>query len=847
MLSVPSEVQEQLKQDGVHKEVVIHFPNGEYPDITNDDLISESLKFEESVCSQAQFRYGLAEASCLQFEFVNTQVQTPALNTLFPVAYREPTRELTNTIRVTRTDGELNAGLDLVIQEQVGGGAMSLPLVVGHDPGATSVTLTLAQARTLLNTNNRINVTFNYLMGAPYTDGLVKVEEYVNDEWVTISEPVAKYGNIKGMQIEAGVSYDLSTPYVKRVQIPPLDNVPSRDIDNNNLPVINIEKATAAGVVGLVMKMDSTDGTFTASTPWSFDVPSGTTAGTLDIGTGYESYYERVQTTLIRQFYESGKEPTGTIYYELNTSNYSGFLNATETVSGVTTTLTHYEDEVSNSWTIPYGVFTVESCPRNHGNMARRKVTAYSQTIDSNTDLPSFERYKNKIGWPNAVSTYDAKELTRAWFHDLDGLTIADSKEGRGPITPPSELPLSGHVDRSFNYPDTYGVRIGTKLGQTETPALMLYPAFEVLTLNKSNHQAFGYKRVRDNITAEELRPLLTTILAKFDEYGIPYELDPEDMIMEHLGYLANTINEGVAYMEEYSGWLTAERYYRGGDLKEYMPLPNEYYSWSWSGYGGAPTITLRRATYICMIPQRSLETPPETITSYANIDPVYDIYAFENETDILPLAFNSTLDKGTSYPPRRYYYSNSFSYRALLDGFLELTADYARPSRYGGLEKITMNDDNPYRIVPSDYSDCWWEEYEVEPIGAIKYKFTANNVEQEVVYTVGDGTSIYDMGSNAFIDAMASKSVAAINAFLDTYFVPKLQFIRFVPVELTMRALPFLEAGDCLEIEAQDGTIIKTYIMHQNIDGIQLIMADISSTDGSVIDTDTNAEVEQE
>lgn len=845
MLSVPSEVQEQLKQDGVHKEVVIHFPNGEYPDITNDDLISESLKFEESVCSQAQFRYGLAEASCLQFEFVNTQVQTPALNTLFPVAYREPTRELTNTIRVTRTDGELNTGLDLVIQEQVGGGAMSLPLVVGHDPGATSVTLTLAQARTLLNTNNRINVTFNYLIGAPYTDGLVKVEEYVDDEWITISEPVAKYGNIKGMQIEAGVSYDLSTPYVKRVQIPPLDNVPSRDIDNNNLPVINIEKATAAGVVGLVMKMDSTDGTFTASNPWPSNIPSGTTSGALDIGERSGVYYENIQYILTRQFMAAGKEPTGTVYYELDTSNYSGFLNATETVSGVATTLTHYEDEVYNSWTIPYGVFTVESCPRNHGNMARRKVTAYSQTIDSNTDLPSFERYKNKIGWPNAVSTYDAKELTRAWFHDIDGLTIADSKEGPSSLTPPSELTLSGHWDEtaSLNDPDAWGIRIGEWFPtQGEERALMVYPAFEELTLNKSVNQAFGYKKVRANITAEELRPLLTTLLARFDEYGYQYTLDPEAVIVERLGYLANAINEGVAYTEIYPGEIGNERYYRGADIQEYMPLPSEYLSWTWSGTG-APTIKLRRTTYLCMIPPGE----PTTTKAYVDIDPVYDIYAFANETDILPLAFNSTLDKGTSYPPRRYYYSNSFSYRAILDGFLELTADYARPSRYGGLEKITMNDDNPYRIVPSDYSDCWWEEYEVEPIGAIKYKFTANNVEQEVVYTVGDGTSIYDMGSNAFIDAMASKSVAAINSFLDTYFVPKLQYIRFVPVELTMRALPFLEAGDCLEIEAQDGTIIKTYIMHQNIDGIQLIMADITSTDGSVIDTDTNAEVEQE
>jgi hypothetical protein len=156
------------------------------------------------------------------------------------------------------------------------------------------------------------------------------------------------------------------------------------------------------------------------------------------------------------------------------------------------------------------------------------------------------------------------------------------------------------------------------------------------------------------------------------------------------------------------------------------------------------------------------------------------------------------------------------------------------------------MNDNNPYSIVPSDYSECWLDEYTVEPIGAIKYKFTQNGKETEVTYTIGDGTSVYDMGSNAFIDALANKSVDVINALLDQYFIPKLQYIRFVPADLTMRALPFLEAGDCLEIEAEDGTIIKTYIMHQTIDGIQSLEADISSVDGSIIETDTNSEIEE-
>lgn len=68
MLNIPEVVKELLKQDGVKKNFRVHFPNGEHEDITNENLVSESVKFTESLCSQSDLKFGLCESSQLTFE-----------------------------------------------------------------------------------------------------------------------------------------------------------------------------------------------------------------------------------------------------------------------------------------------------------------------------------------------------------------------------------------------------------------------------------------------------------------------------------------------------------------------------------------------------------------------------------------------------------------------------------------------------------------------------------------------------------------------------------------------------------------------------------------------------------
>ena len=71
MLSIPQAIKDRFKTDGVLKNVRITFPNGEREDICNDRLVKESVKFDESISSREEIRFGLCESSTLSFQCVD--------------------------------------------------------------------------------------------------------------------------------------------------------------------------------------------------------------------------------------------------------------------------------------------------------------------------------------------------------------------------------------------------------------------------------------------------------------------------------------------------------------------------------------------------------------------------------------------------------------------------------------------------------------------------------------------------------------------------------------------------------------------------------------------------------
>ena len=73
MLNIPDAIKALYLADGrpdIRKNFRVRFPNGELPDINADQILTESVKLDESIMSQNTFRFGLAEAPQISFETI---------------------------------------------------------------------------------------------------------------------------------------------------------------------------------------------------------------------------------------------------------------------------------------------------------------------------------------------------------------------------------------------------------------------------------------------------------------------------------------------------------------------------------------------------------------------------------------------------------------------------------------------------------------------------------------------------------------------------------------------------------------------------------------------------------
>ena len=70
MLNIPQTVKDLFAKSSVKKKLNISFPNGEIKEVTEKNIIQETMSFTESVCSQDNLKFGLVESPVLNFETV---------------------------------------------------------------------------------------------------------------------------------------------------------------------------------------------------------------------------------------------------------------------------------------------------------------------------------------------------------------------------------------------------------------------------------------------------------------------------------------------------------------------------------------------------------------------------------------------------------------------------------------------------------------------------------------------------------------------------------------------------------------------------------------------------------
>ena len=498
---------------------------------------------------------------------------------------------------------------------------------------------------------------------------------------------------------------------------------------------------------------------------------------------------------------------------------------------------------------VPYGLFKVDTCPRDKGAMFQRKITAYSEGIQNNKDnaLPPFEY--NKL---NQLLPYDSKYTPNALYLFFAMLGTKRDVETAG-WTKTSISRLENPRDYFRTTVDFNGGGYGN-LDLSFIEEIFDTPVWD------------GTKRLKDNsllyVEAAEdpdavYSALVDEIVSHLEtDFDIDWEATLADAqlttIQEFVERDLIGANE-LAYKNFVAPHCDLE-YGSGGSAQVAVRIDMDgsmlnclYYPYYGSETGQYFYRNIRHRTGGFILSANGVDVNLDTAVSSLN---VYR-YKYTGTNPFLGVnfSFKSTLKKNMiSFPsPSKkvqcYGFSNAFSAYDIDIGMLELFGRFLKPNRYGYQAFFEMSE-NPTAIpVPtSDWSEFWWDETPVEAIGQVKviYTDTENNKQQQQTFTIGDGNSIYTIENNEALKA-SEMDTDTMQDILDLFFAPNASVVNFTPVELSMRGLPYLESGDYIELTAEDGETVETYILSQTISGIQHLTAEVTSTNGALLEVIEN------
>ena len=472
---------------------------------------------------------------------------------------------------------------------------------------------------------------------------------------------------------------------------------------------------------------------------------------------------------------------------------------------------------------VPYGVFTVTSCPRDHQNMTHRKVEALSRTSDTNNEvMPQVEQDKINNMY------YSKNDYEPDLFYLLDSACGFSREYTSTAVTPTSggTITLNGVLGYlegdSKQYYLEYTIR--NKRVDIEECLYTVEGEYDTECVEKLTeiYQQF-------NIPTDSLRTNSNLYVHIFDT-----RLRGTYPDIKKLALVYPYINIDSSYFL-YPYEITLKRYYLSGTNKVYVDM--------YGPYDPYPDITFTKH-------EASSEFP-------------------------LHLSINHTLETTGVQGKTVYSFANSYTIMDIITGYAELNAGFNRRNRDGTSSVVRLDNTSPYPLTGTDVEGrAWWDEYVIADIGSIKYVWSDGQGDHEREYVWDTEGSVYDMTDNGLLRniKLKVKTVNALNKMtdhsiyyvysgnwyawngtsfeqkgayssktsiveylLDTYFLPYAD-IHFTPIDMDIRGLPFLQCGDAITFTANDGTTISSYILNHTFDGIQHIKQNLDTVQGEVL-----------
>ena len=493
-------------------------------------------------------------------------------------------------------------------------------------------------------------------------------------------------------------------------------------------------------------------------------------------------------------------------------------------------------------YSIPYGQFMVDSCPRNHQQRARREVTAFTHFFSANDDFSPFEVYK--------LSEHRTKKKTTLNVSDLVATALNYI---------PNEYSLKSNLKSKYSQRTgnsyEHVVWLGDGTSENKFSLFMRRDVYYSASLSKTDRDSNSLVKVtfdRNTVTlfdefAEQCEACGITGYYKYLPF---YDTDlPDALILATPKQILNTRNpkEYLGLCVNFPDALNAQQYEGFSTLDDTIFSLRDAYAQSNGFLFGTGYITKEISV---MLRTGHGDYPSQGTLVWEGYYNLFDDFTLNgydittrNELQKMTMTFDHTLEIPDKPRKPIMTYYNAYSLTDIVNGYFEIKGVFLKQGRDNSISEFALPDSETESIQRSQYSSVWYEDDQIQPIGMIKYRFVdqKSDKDNEYSFDVSDG-SIYDMTDNYVLQHLNrsgenDKTTAAkIESALDSGFRANVPVFSFVPSKVEMQALPYVEAGDTIESVTEDSETVDTMIFERTITGIQCLKDDISSAGGEAV-----------
>lgn len=491
---------------------------------------------------------------------------------------------------------------------------------------------------------------------------------------------------------------------------------------------------------------------------------------------------------------------------------------------------------------IPYGLFFVESCPRDHTDRRRRKVTA--MTPDPRVISP-VEQVRLSTYRPCAVPSTEpaacfmAEPLYLAsanlLYQSPDSLNYNDwgtSRYGQADYTW-SEIQGFGTVQsvtlsRTANG-HTYAVTISGTYAS---------PDFTDKYTIGQNDAPVAQLRYLD-MSGWDTDEAWNWVQGQFEASGVAvpdvaaHTRVPRAWLQPHIGYDIN---------DQYGPYDHAPLYFLPdegcpifmGEINYPGRKANSFFRLMWNLTCTYKVDGTTQATKT-FFPLADLSAQTGRFMIYGS-DP--------GQSRIPYYKTNSYTANNTEY----YTFLESYQVLDTLRSALEMAPKFVKQTRTGKILRIQLNNANPTALSADSEESVWWDDAQISPIGKVLYRtkeitigVAKGTLELSHEYGNGGG-SIYDMRSNEILRNTHYYPLVIPPTPINnsSNFKAGLSKAEFVPYEAVIHDQPWMEAGDAITLPTTDpdAPSLRSFILSQTISGVYSLRQEISASGGSPLST---------